>query len=494
MMKRILIMLLCAVSMSACLGTHYFEPEVVETSDQEERISYLGDTCWFEVEYQQVMTKFQPGMAFKPFKYVVEIEGIESEEPTVVTNDSELAALTGELKEKFPEFYKEWYKENDDYPKYSRAIIAFAIPANQTQAERKVEVKVSIADDYRSDTENWGEWETVFSAVQEGFDIETSKGGRILIDYECLVGGKYGESVAMFIGEDPIFMDNGICKFVEYDIASPTGRIGMEVYDAKGDLRDTGSIMNFSNPCREFPSVFSNVLPDSQIVAQLLWEVNFEKNGRRTFYVLIVKGEGPHGIFGPTQEVYLFEDITAEYKPEYDIDYAVKRHRLAYVTEGDILVDHLLLDGYKVMFGEYEVSSVISFEEWMPEHLIEPATVKLQAGRKLQDGAKVFLNHDMTYSIVESGNTISSGTYEMGIYEVAPAEWSCYYYPGPCSFMGYLTLTDSNGARNGFGMQVATHQDSSKDYGTPQVYQGFEINEDDMSYLYGIRYGLTYCK
>ena len=157
-------------------------------------------------------------------------------------------------------------------------------------------------------------------------------------------------------------------------------------------------------------------------------------------------------------------------------------------------MDHLLLDGYKVMFGEYEVSSVICFEEWMPEHLIEPATVKLQAGRKLQDGAKVFLNHDMTYSIVESGNTISSGTYEMGIYEVAPAEWSCYYYPGPCSFMGYLTLTDSNGVRNGFGMQVATHQDSSKDYGTPQVYQGFEINEDDMSYLYGIRYGLTYCE
>lgn len=31
------------------------------------------------------MTIFQPGMAFKPFKYVVEIEGIESEAPTIVT-------------------------------------------------------------------------------------------------------------------------------------------------------------------------------------------------------------------------------------------------------------------------------------------------------------------------------------------------------------------------------------------------------------------------
>ena len=341
-------MLLCAVSMSACLGTHYFEPEVVETSDQEERISYLGDTCWFEVEYQRVMTKFQPGMAFKPFKYVVEIEGIESDDSAIVTNDSELAALTEELKREFPEFYEKWYEENGGYPNYSKAIVAFAVPANMSESDRKVEVKVCIANDYRRDTENWGEWETVFSAVQEGFDIETSKGGRILIDYECLVGGKYGESVAMFIGEDPIFMDNGICKFVEYDIASPTGRIGMEVYDAKGDLRDTGSIMNFSNSCREFPSVFSNVLPDSQIVAQLLWEVNFEKNGRRTFYVLIVKGEGPHGIFGPTQEVYLFEDITAEYKSEYDIDYAVKRHRLAYVTEGDILfADYVSIDRMK---------------------------------------------------------------------------------------------------------------------------------------------------
>ena len=30
--------------------------------------------------------------------------------------------------------------------------------------------------------------------------------------------------------------------------------------------------------------------------------------------------------FGPALEVFLFEDITAEYKSEYDIDYAVKRH------------------------------------------------------------------------------------------------------------------------------------------------------------------------
>ena len=113
------------------------------------------------------MTIFQPGMAFKPFKYVVEIEGIESEEPTIVTKDTELAALTGELKRKYPEFYEKWYEENGGYPDHSKAIIAFAVPENMTESERTVEVKVSIATEYRV-AENWGEWKTVFSAVQEG--------------------------------------------------------------------------------------------------------------------------------------------------------------------------------------------------------------------------------------------------------------------------------------------------------------------------------------
>ena len=55
------------------------------------------------------------------------------------------------------------------------------------------------------------------------------------------------------------------------------------------------------------------------------------------------------------------------------------------------------------MYGEYEVSSVIYFQEDMPEHLIEPATEKILAGR-----------------------------YEIGIYDVVPSEWLFYYYPEPC--------------------------------------------------------------
>ena len=97
--------------------------------------------------------------------------------------------------------------------------------------------------------------------------------------------------------------------------------------------------MNFGNRCEEFPEVFSKILPNNQVVSQLLWDVNFENFGRRSFYVLIVKGEGPHGIFGPALEVFLFEDITAEYKSENDIDYAVKRHHLVYVLADNNLVD-----------------------------------------------------------------------------------------------------------------------------------------------------------
>ena len=166
-MKHLYIILLCMLGISSCFPAHYFEPEIGDTSKVEGKISHKGDTCWFEVEYQHVMTKFQPGMAFKPFKYVVEIEGIESEEPTIVTKDTELAVLTGELKRKYPEFYEKWYEENGGYPDHSKAIIAFAVPENMTESERTVEVKVSIATEYRV-AENWGVWETVFSALQEG--------------------------------------------------------------------------------------------------------------------------------------------------------------------------------------------------------------------------------------------------------------------------------------------------------------------------------------
>ena len=80
----ILITLLAAVGISACMPTHYYEPEVIETSDSEAKISSLGEVCWFQVNWNHVQTKFQPGRAFKPFKYVIEIEGTESADPVII--------------------------------------------------------------------------------------------------------------------------------------------------------------------------------------------------------------------------------------------------------------------------------------------------------------------------------------------------------------------------------------------------------------------------
>ena len=60
-MKYLYIILLCMLGITSCFPTHYFEPEIGDTSKVEGKISHKGDTCWFEVEYQHVMTKFQPG-------------------------------------------------------------------------------------------------------------------------------------------------------------------------------------------------------------------------------------------------------------------------------------------------------------------------------------------------------------------------------------------------------------------------------------------------
>ncbi len=164
-MKKTFFVLLCAVFTSACLGTHYFEPEVVDTSDPQEKLSHEGDTCWFQVTYNQVMTRFQPGYDFKPFKYVIEIKGRQYGETVVVETDRDLARLIDKLEDEFPEFYEKWYQENGSLPKSSSGVIAFAVPRNLTQEDRTVEVKVCVSKKYH-DTEEWGEWETVFSAVQ----------------------------------------------------------------------------------------------------------------------------------------------------------------------------------------------------------------------------------------------------------------------------------------------------------------------------------------
>ena len=155
---------------------------------------------------------------------------------------------------------------------------------------------------------------------------------------------------------------------------------------------------------------------------------------------------------------------------------------------------HFIHDGYKVMYGEYEVTSVISFQDVMPEHLIEPEKAKIQEGRSLQDGSKLTINQDMTYYLKESDLVVSSGRYAIGVYENANCEEECYYYPGPSSFMGYLKLMDNNGDTMYFEMQVSAHEDKTKSYGIPWAYQESEIAEGNRHIHYGIRYGLIYCE
>ena len=155
---------------------------------------------------------------------------------------------------------------------------------------------------------------------------------------------------------------------------------------------------------------------------------------------------------------------------------------------------HFFHDGYKVMYGEYDVTSVICFPEDMPEHLIEQATEIVQKGRLLQDESKLTIKKNMTYSLKESDLVISSGRYEVGIYDVVPAIENCYYYSGHRSHLGFISLMDNNGDKMYFQMHVTAHEDKTKSYGIPWAYQQFEIAEGNRHIHYGIRYGLIYCE
>ena len=78
----------------------------------------------------------------------------------------------------------------------------------------------------------------------------------------------------------------------------------------------------------------------------------------------------------------------------------------------------------------------------MPEHLIEPAFEHIEEERLLHDYTRLTLNKDRTYSMTEHGEIISSGTYKIGIYPWDIQETMCYYYPGSCSKLDYLTLQE----------------------------------------------------
>lgn len=160
--------------------------------------------------------------------------------------------------------------------------------------------------------------------------------------------------------------------------------------------------------------------------------------------------------------------------------------------------DFLILDDYKVKFGEYEINGVLCVSKEMPEHLKEPAMARMQEERIFKDGTTVSLNQDMTYFIKEADQTISTGTYKIGIRGFDICLEQPFYYPGRRSFKGYLNFTDESNQDFPFEMHITDSDDNETEYGKLWIYEGFEIEDiiEDISiaYTFGLRYGLSYCQ
>lgn len=490
-MKKICLLTLSVLCLYSCIWPveKYYEPVFNETEEIPEKLSCLGEVCYFDAMFECVMTKweFNSTMYSKPFKYVIEIEGIEPSEPKIIKDYNELNEEYIKLRDRYSSFCQEWPKLNGTYK------LAFHVPINLSEAERKVEVKLCVADEYDS-IADWGEWETVFSAVQEAFTLPEQKiEGKITLDHEYFAVGQDSTAVYELLATDPLFRDRTYCKFVE----STPGRFKLELYDNEGALVDKGSIDNLGNTCEFFPEVFESMLPEKEIVGSFEWKVDFTQNGSRQFYVVIVYSDKHFGIFGKPYEIYLYEDLSSEYAVDYNIEVAVKKHRMHFLTPLEIEEvetierDVILLDGYTVLFGEYIVTGIPGYDEMIPEDWMETAENQIEEKRLLQDHTRLTLNKDRTYSMTEYEEIISSGTYEIGMYEWETSETMCYYYPGPCSKLGYLTLKDRNGSIMGFEMQISAHTDESKEYGIPWLYQYIDIIDGNTFYHGGIRYGLT---
>ena len=137
-MKRIFILILSILGLYSCRwpDEFYYDPIFEENTEKQEKISCLGEVRCFEADFECVMTKFEfiHTDYFKPFKYVIEIEGMEASESEIIKNNSDLWALSNQLSDKFPSFYQNLPTGNGLYR------IAFQIPINLSETERKVEV------------------------------------------------------------------------------------------------------------------------------------------------------------------------------------------------------------------------------------------------------------------------------------------------------------------------------------------------------------------
>jgi hypothetical protein len=173
-MKRFLILFVVASLSQSCIlflfdhsdkFTNCYDPYVVSSSDTLSTnygevgiLPSKGDTCWFEVSYHSVPTKFQPAEYLTPFGYIVDIEGVGSSKPIVVDHNE-----LGKIIDGVP--CETWYEAiRDGYRVY------FVVPENLSGHDRSVKAKMSLADEYAKDKLEWKGWKTVLDLVQKGAD------------------------------------------------------------------------------------------------------------------------------------------------------------------------------------------------------------------------------------------------------------------------------------------------------------------------------------
>ena len=171
-MKRLIILFITAAISQSCIFflfdavnfNDYYDPEITNSSDTSStyhgttgEIPSTGDTCWFEVKYEYVQTKFQPGASRKAFRYAIEIEGMEAGKPIIIKGwESDEGNYDSPC--------KTWYVRKD----HETFIVYFKVPENDSEKDRKVTSKVSVAQNYSSENILWGDWETVLNLIQKG--------------------------------------------------------------------------------------------------------------------------------------------------------------------------------------------------------------------------------------------------------------------------------------------------------------------------------------
>lgn len=120
-----------------------------------------GDTCWFYYDLQRVIVKaFDPSESVKPYRWEIHIDGnkygetkleYEGNTNTLFTNDEA----------------RVWWRDRIG-TEWAYNSIFFDVPANNSPNDRLIEIVVSLNESFYEVSDEWGEWFSVFEAIQEG--------------------------------------------------------------------------------------------------------------------------------------------------------------------------------------------------------------------------------------------------------------------------------------------------------------------------------------